>query len=103
METKEKQHFIVVLSDADSSIEKSMLDRLKKIGDVNSIMDNVYLLSCENSSLDMSKIRNDVAGEERGHCIVFRFDNKIAFAWSLYVDQSDLLNKVVKEVHHEGK
>ncbi len=102
METKEKQHFIVVLSDADSNINESMLDRLHGIGKVYPIMDNVYLLSCESNPLDISKIRNDVAGEEHGHCIVFRFDNKIAFAWSLKVENSDMLSKVAKEVHHEG-
>ena len=102
MEIKEKQHFIVVLDDADNAINESMLDRLQGIGSVNPIMDHVYLLSCETNPLDISKIRNDVAGEERGHCIIFRFDNKIAFAWSLKVENSDMLNKVAKEVHHEG-
>ena len=103
MDAKEKQHFIVALSDSNSNIKKLMIDRLQGIGAANLIMDNVYLLSCDCDSLDISKIRNDIAGEERGHCIVFRFDNKIAFAWSLKVENSDMLSKVVKEVYHEGE
>ena len=98
-----KQYFIVVLGDLDTQLNEKMCSRLQSLGEVVLVTDNIYLLKQCGDFVDLNKLRSDIVGSEGGYCLVFRFNDKISFAWSLPVNQSDLFKQIVKEVYDERK
>ena len=98
-----KQYFIIVLGDLDNQLNRKMFSRLHSIGDVIHVTDNIYLLNKSGDFVDLNKVRSDIAGDEGGYCIVFRFNNEISFAWSLPSEQSDLFKQIIKDVYDERK
>lgn len=98
-----KQYFIVVLGDIDNQLNATMSNRMQSLGEVTPVTDNIYLLKVNEDIVDLNKLRSNIVGEEGGYCLVFRFNNKISFAWSLPVEKSNLFKQVVKEVFDESK
>lgn len=97
-----RQYFIVVLGDLDNQLNSTMSNRLQSLGVVTPVTDNIYLLKIE-VDVDLNRLRSNIVGEEGGYCLVFRFNNKISFAWSLPEEKSNLFKKIVKEVFDESK
>ena len=73
------------------------------MGEVILVTDNIFLLKTSGDFVDLNKLRSDIVGSEGGYCLVFRFNNKISFAWSLPVNQSDMFKQIVNEVYDERK
>ena len=73
------------------------------MGEVILVTDNIFLLKTSGDFVDLNKLRSDIVGPEGGYCLVFRFNNKISFAWSLPVNQSDMFKQIVNEVYDERK
>lgn len=98
-----KQYFIVVLGDLGTPLNEKMSCRLHSMGEVILVTDNIFLLKTSGDFVDLNKLRSDIVGSEGGYCLVFRFNNKISFAWSLPVNQSDMFKQIVNEVYDERK
>lgn len=88
--------YMIVLGDLDNRHSNSMLDRMKKLGKLRQIMDNVFILHTPHET-NMNDLRSKIAGEENGYCIVFKIDNRISFAWSLTPANSDFLSQLIEE------
>ena len=98
-----RQYFIAVLGDIENQLNATMVSRLQSLGEVTHVTDNIYLLKMDGDVVDLNKLRSNIVGEEGGYCLVFRFNNKISFAWSLPRDKSDIFKQIVKEVFDESK
>lgn len=95
--------YLIILGDIGNKHYNHMLESMKKIGQPNQLVDNVYILTIENTTNYGNKesVRNYIAGNEFGYCLILPVDSKLSCAWSLPSEKSELLSKIVKEQKNE--
>lgn len=97
----EESFFLVVLGDINNSHFEKMKERLVRIGETRRILENAFLLSIDESHIEpwtIQKVRNIVAGDDLGYCLVIRINKSFSSAWNLTKDDSlyfiDILEKL---------
>lgn len=97
--------YLIVLGDVRNKHYIPMTHRMDEIGESVNLTDNIYLLSVtEDSSFDnMIAIRNHIAGEDFGYCMVFPIDKDFTCAWNIPQENNILLSNTVKERKNERK
>lgn len=84
---------MIILGDTNNSHFSEMKSRLKKLGDVRQILDNVSILryDAQEKENTVSNIRNKIALPGYGYCIVIRLTKDFSCAWSLDKESSKFL------------
>lgn len=95
--------FLVVLGDFDNSHFDKMKGRLVRLGEIRRILDNAFLLTINektNASWSAMKVRNVVAGDDFGYCIVIRINQEFSSAWNLAKDDSEYLLNILEKIQY---
>lgn len=97
--------YIIILGDTGNQHYDHMLERLGQIGHSTKLIDNIYILKAQNDKEfgNMELIRNFIAGEEFGYCLVIAINSGLMSAWNLPRGMNELLTNIVKEQTNEGK
>lgn len=99
-----KKTYIIVLGDIGNSHYSHMLDRMKKVGKTLNLVDNIYILTIQNNDLDNKElVRNYIAGQDFGYCLVVSINSDLSCAWNLPVEKSKLFGSIIKEQIDEKK
>ena len=103
--TKSKSYFLVILGDIDNSHFEQMRERLIHLGESRRIMENVFLLSMNDTNrepLTVRKVRNIITGEDLGYCFVIRLNKELSSAWNLTKENSEYLLNIIEKLQ-DGK
>lgn len=100
-----RKEYLVILGDVDNRHYKSMLERLKKVGKATQLIDNIFVLTIEgrNDFGNMELVRNYIAGQEYGYCLIITINSNFSCAWNLSKDRSEFLDNIIKEQRNEEK
>ena len=101
-----KQSYLVILGDYGNRHYGHMYERLKDSGGVLiQLIDNIFVLTIQyNEDLDnMEKVRNYIAGEEFGYCLVIKVSSDFSCAWNIPKEKSELLKEIIEEPNNEKK
>ena len=82
-----------------------MHERLKRSGETILLIDNIFVLTIQNNEElnDMEKIRNYIAGDEFGYCLVIKVSPDFSCAWNIPKEKSELLKEIIEEQKNEKK
>lgn len=99
------QSYLVILADQGNKHYSRMHERLKEAGAVNQLIDNIFVLTIQNNEeLDnMEKVRNYIAGEEFGYCLVIKVGPEFSCAWNIPKSKSELLKEIIEDQKNEKK
>ena len=103
--TKSKSYFLVILGDIDNSHFGQMRERLIHLGVSRRIMENVFLLSMNESNreqLTVRNVRNIITGDDLGYCFVIRLNKDLSSAWNLTKENSEYLLNIIEKLQ-DGK
>lgn len=84
-----RDKFLIVLGDIGNRHFQSMYTKMQSLGDINKILDNVFVLITKDE-IDYESIRNSISGDENGYCIVISM-NSLTAAWNLTPANSQYL------------
>lgn len=100
-----KHSYLVVLGDKGNRHNVHMLERLRKAGQSSQLVDNVFVLTVENRKdlENMELVRNYIAGDDFGYCLVITINSSLSCAWNLSLEKTKLLDEIVKEQQDEEK
>lgn len=103
--TKSKSYFLVILGDIDNSHFEQMRERVIHLGESRRIMENVFLLSMNETNrepLTVRKVRNIITGDDLGYCFVIRLNKDFSSAWNLTQENSEYLLNIIGKLQ-DGK
>lgn len=96
------QYYFVILGDQDNGIGNEMEKHLSIFNESTRILPNVYLCSKKSGETSVpmttNKLRDYIAGEKNGYCMVIDIDKGLSCAWSLTKDNSDKLIEIVEKL-----
>ncbi len=96
--------YIIVLGDSGNSHYSRMFDRMKKVGNILNLVDNIYVLTIQNKDFDNKElVRNYIAGNDYGYCLVVSINSDLSCAWNLPIEKSKLFGNIIKEQIDEKK
>lgn len=94
--------YFVILGDQDNSIGNEMEKHLSIFNETTRILQNVYLCRKRSEETTEPKTTNElrdyIAGEKNGYCMVIDIDKGLSCAWSLTKDNSDKLIEIVEKL-----
>lgn len=96
--------YIIVLGDRGNSHYSLMLDRMRKVGKTLNLVDNIYVLTIQNKDFDNKElVRNYIAGNDYGYCLVVSINSDLSCAWNLPIEKSKLFGNIIQEQIDEKK
>lgn len=91
--------FLIILGDIGNHYFAEMYNIIHNLGTVKKILDNVYILTIDEVR-DYEEIRNTIAGDSKGYCMVISLYNLKA-AWNLQPKDSEYLKSFFNDGHGE--
>ena len=100
-----EQSYLIILGDIGNKHYARMLERALKIGVPTQLLENVYALTLhDNVDLqNMEDVRNYIAGDEFGYCIVVTINSGFTCAWNLTKSRSEIFTGIVNGQKDKGK
>lgn len=99
--------YLVILGDQNTRRYDDMLYRLKSLGEVLHVLENVFLLAVDDESnpdaISSRAIRSYISGKEYSYCFVIYIDEDFSSAWSLSEVASDAVIEFIYGQRDENK
>lgn len=94
--------FLVILGETDKQKNLLQLERLRKLGEVHNILNNIYGLLIKSSvTPKYTDIRDTVSGDDKFLTIVIRLTTNTKCGWCIEKTNSEYLTDVFKIMYSE--